>query len=46
MADFDRQWWKDNQTGCLLILILLVLVGILFVGCAVVVGSQLPTSGS
>ena len=29
----SRQWIKDNQTGCLLMLILLVLAGILFVGC-------------
>lgn len=40
MADFDRQWWKDNQTGCLLMLILLVLVLFLFGGCAVMMAGM------
>lgn len=29
----SRQWVKDNQVSCLLMLILLVLAGLLFVGC-------------
>ena len=29
----SRQWIKDNQVGCILMLILLVLSGLLFVGC-------------
>jgi hypothetical protein len=33
MDDDSRQWIKDNQVSCLLILILFVLGAIVFVGC-------------